>query len=79
MSDRPMQRHARTVGEQCLRGTHGIRVVMSAAEPVELVGAGEVTAGRGRRTREAGDGPVYLEFPVRPRRQPAGVLLGPRA
>ena len=62
-------------GEQCLRGTHVGRHV--GRGPVEWVGAGEVTAGRGKKTREAGDGPVYLEFRFGLGGNPLGYFWGP--
>lgn len=62
-------------GEQCLRGPHIGRHV--GRGPVEWVGGGEAVAGRGKKTRESGDGPVYLEFRYGPGHVPLGYFWGP--
>ena len=65
-----------TSGERCLRGPHVGRHV--ARGPVEWVGGGEIGVGsRGKKVREVGDGPVYLEFRYGPGYSPLGYFWGP--
>jgi hypothetical protein len=62
-------------GERCLRGPHIGRHV--GRGPVEWVGSGEALAARGKKTREQGTGPAYLEFRYGPNYTPLGYFWGP--
>jgi hypothetical protein len=61
-------------GEQCLRGLHvGLHV---GRGPVEWTDGGD-GAGRGKKERKQGDGPVFMEFRYRSDGTALGYFWGP--
>ena len=62
-------------GERCLRGTHTGRHV--ARGPVDWIGSGTIAESRGKKTREEGTGPAWLEFRYGPNSVPLGYFWGP--